>query len=136
MVARGRGGFIVTSSGSALAGTGAVATYSASKAYGSTWPKRSGGSCGTPASLPGRRRPGHGHAGLALASRRRVADAPTGRRPPDRRGVGALDHLAEGGRYLADPGLEFVAGFERRAVDLLSSATTAAIPAEPSRPER
>ena len=33
MVARGRGAFIVTSSGSALAGTGAVATYSASKAY-------------------------------------------------------------------------------------------------------
>ena len=33
MVARGRGAFIVTSSGSALAGTGAVASYSASKAY-------------------------------------------------------------------------------------------------------
>ena len=34
MVARGRGGFVVTSSGSALAGTAAVATYSASKAFG------------------------------------------------------------------------------------------------------
>ena len=33
MVARGRGGLVVTSSGSALAGTASVASYSASKAY-------------------------------------------------------------------------------------------------------
>jgi hypothetical protein len=44
---------------------------------------------------------------------------------------GALDHLGAGGRYLADPGLEVVAGLERRArVDLLSSVTSSLYPSE------
>ena len=44
---------------------------------------------------------------------------------------GALDHLPDGGCYIADPALEVVAGIERRQrVDLLSSATVALYPDE------
>ncbi len=41
----------------------------------------------------------------------------------------ALDHLGDGGCFLADPGLEVVASLERtQRVELLSAATTALYP--------
>jgi hypothetical protein len=41
----------------------------------------------------------------------------------------ALDQLAAGGRFLADPGLELVAGLDRAArVELLSRVTSSLYP--------
>lgn len=131
MVARGRGGFVVTSSGSALAGTAAVASYSASKAYGLNlaeaigWELRDSGVDCLAVVAPTMDTPGW---------RSHTVDEAAMLQPAvDPRVVvdGALDHLAEGGSYLADPALELVAGIERRQrVDLLSSATTALYPDE------
>ena len=131
MVARGRGGFIVTSSGSALAGTAAVASYSASKAYvlnlaeAIGWELRDAGVDCLAVVAPAMDTP---------AWRTRSVDEGAMIQPPtDPRVVveSALDHLPDGGCYLADAGLELVAGIERRQrVDLLSSATVAMYPKE------
>jgi len=126
MVARGRGGFIATSSGSALAGTAAVATYSASKAYvlnlaeAIGWELRGTGVDCQAVVAPAMDTPGW---------RAHPVDPSKLFQPPtDPRTVvdGALDRLGEGGWYLADPGIELVAGLDRRErVDLLSSTTSA-----------
>ena len=131
MVARGRGGFIVTSSGSALAGTAAVATYSASKAFGLNlaeaigWELRDTGVDCLAVVAPSMDTPGW---------RSHPVDEGAMLQPAvDPRVVveGALDHLPEGGSYIGDAGLAMVAGIERRQrVDLLSSATVALYPEE------
>ena len=135
MVARGRGGFVVTSSGSALAGTAAVATYSATKAYGLNlaeaigWELRDTGVDCLAVVAPSMDTPGwRSHA---------VAEEALVQPAVDPRIVveGALDRLADGGAYLADPNLELVAGVDRRQrVDLLSSATVAMYPDEMGAP--
>jgi short-subunit dehydrogenase len=129
MVARGRGGFIVTSSGSALAGTAAVATYSASKAYvlnlaeALGWELRGTGVDCQAVVAPAMDTPGWRSHPVDEAKMLQPAVDP--RVVVD----GALDHLSEGGCYLADPGLEIVAGLERTArVDLLSSVTSSLYP--------
>jgi hypothetical protein len=129
MVGRGRGGFIVTSSGSALAGTGAVATYSASKAYvlnlaeALGWELRGTGVDCQAVVAPAMDTPGWRSRAVDQSKMLQPAVAP--RQVVD----AALDHLGAGGRYLADPGLEIVAGLDRAArVDLLSSATSALYP--------
>jgi len=129
MVARGRGGFLVTSSGSALAGTAAVATYSASKAYvlnlteALGWELRGTGVDCLAVVAPAMDTPGWRSHPLDEAKMLQPAVEP--------RVVveAALDHLPDGGCYLADPGLELVAGLDRAArVDLLSSATSSLYP--------
>jgi short-subunit dehydrogenase len=135
MVARGRGGFIVTSSGSALAGTAAVATYSASKAFGLNlaeaigWELRDSGVDCLAVVAPSMDTPGwRSHPVDEGAMLQPVVD-------PRVVVEGALDHLAAGGCYLADAGLEVVAGIERRQrSDLLSSATVALYPEEMGAP--
>ncbi len=129
MVARGRGGFVVTSSGSALAGTATVATYSASKAYvlnlaeAIGWELRGSGVDALAVVAPAMDTPGWRSHPVDESRMLQPAVAP--RAVVD----AALDHLGEGGCFLADPGLEVVAGMERRArADLLSSATTALYP--------
>jgi short-subunit dehydrogenase len=131
MVGRGRGGFIVTSSGSALAGTAAVASYSATKAFGLNlaeaigWELRDTGVDCLAVVAPSMDTPGwRSH---------EVEEAAMLQPAVDPRVVveGALDHLPDGGCYYADPSLEMVAGIERRQrVDLLSSATSALYPGE------
>ncbi len=129
MVARGRGGFIATSSGSALAGTASVATYSASKAYvlnlaeAIGWELRGSGVDCLAVVAPAMDTPGwRSHP---------VAEDQMLQPAVDPRAVveSALDQLPVGGGYLADPGLELVAGLDRRQqVDLLSQTTTALYP--------
>jgi short-subunit dehydrogenase len=131
MVARGRGGFVVTSSGSALAGTAAVATYSATKAFGLNlaeaigWELRDTGVDCLAVVAPSMDTPGwRSHT---------VAEEALLQPAVDPRIVveGALERLPDGGAYLADPGLELVAGVDRRQrVELLSSATVAMYPDE------
>jgi short-subunit dehydrogenase len=131
MVARGRGAFVVTSSGSALAGTGAVATYSASKAYvvnlaeAIGWELRDSGVVCQAVVAPAMDTPGwRSH---------RVDEDRMPQPAADPRGVvdRALQRLPTGGRYLADAGLEVVAGIEREArVDLLSRVTSSLYPDE------
>jgi uncharacterized protein len=131
LVARGRGGFVVTSSGSALAGTGSVATYSATKAYvlnlaeAIGWEVRDHGVDCLALVAPAMDTPGW---------RSHPIDESKLLQPPaDPRHVvdAALDRLPEGGCFLADPGLEMVAGMDRAArVRLLSEATSAMYPAE------
>jgi short-subunit dehydrogenase len=135
MVARGRGALVVTSSGSALAGTGAVATYSASKAYvlnlaeAIGWELRDSGVVCQAVVAPAMDTPGWRSHAVDEARMHQPAAAP--RVVVD----AALDHLATGGRFLADPGLEFVAGTERAArVELLSSVTSALYPNEYPQP--
>lgn len=129
MVARGRGGFVVTSSGSALAGTACVATYSASKAYvlnlaeALGWELKGTGVDVQAVVAPAMDTPGWRSHPVETANMFQPAIDP--------RGVvdAALDRLPEGGWYLADPGLEFVAGVERgERVDLLSRTTSALYP--------
>ncbi|MEQ1786356.1 MAG: SDR family NAD(P)-dependent oxidoreductase [Acidimicrobiales bacterium] len=135
MVARGRGGLVVTSSGSALAGTGAVATYSASKAYvlnlaeAIGWELRDTGVVCQAVVAPAMDTPGwrshpvdEARMPQPAADPRVVVDA-------------ALDHLRAGGRFLADPGLELVATIDRAArVELLSSVTSSLYPVEYPQP--
>jgi short-subunit dehydrogenase len=131
MVARGRGGFVVTSSGSALAGTAAVASYSASKAFGLNlaeaigWELRDTGVDCLAVVAPSMDTPGwRSHP---------VEEAALLQPAVDPRVVveGALDHLPDGGCHIGDPALEMVAGIERhQRVDLLSSATVALYPKE------
>jgi uncharacterized protein len=131
MVARGRGGFVVTSSGSALAGTGAVATYSASKAFvlnlaeAIGWELRDTGVVCQAVVAPAMDTPGwRSHPVDEARMLQPVAD-------PRAVVESALEHLADGGRFLADPGLDVVAGMERAArVELLSSVTSSLYPAE------
>lgn len=131
MVERGRGGFVVTSSGSALAGTGSVATYSASKAFVLNLAEAIGWEL-------------HGTGVDALAVVAPAMDTPGWRsHPVDERHVlvpavdprivveRALDHLPEGGCLLAGDGLDVVASLDRAArVELLSDATSAMYPLE------
>jgi short-subunit dehydrogenase len=129
MVARGRGGFVATSSGTALAGTAGVALYSGTKAFSVNlmeaigWELQDTGvdtlavvapSMDTPAFRASRPDP-----------ERMLAPAVD----PRSVAAGALDALPEGGRWLADPGLEIAAGVERRdRVDLMSTTTTGMYP--------
>lgn len=129
MVARGRGGFVVTSSGSALAGTGGVGLYSATKAFAVNlveavgWELRDTGVDTLAIVAPAMDTPAF-----------RSWDVDPGRMvspPVDPRTVvaGALDVLPEGGRWLADPGLEVAAALDRRErVDLMGTATTGMYP--------
>ncbi len=131
MVERGRGGFLVTSSGSALAGTGAVASYGATKAFGLNlaeaigWELRGSGVDVAAVVAPAMDTPGwrshpidEAHLLQPVAAPRDVVAA-------------ALDRLGEGGALYGDEGLEVVDGIERRRrVDLLSSATAALYPQE------
>ena len=131
MVRRGRGGFVVTSSGSALAGTGSVATYSASKAYvlnlaeAVGWELRGTGVDALAVVAPAMDTPGwRSHA----VDQDHVAVAPVDPRPVVER---ALDHLPVGGWLLAGEGLDAVAALDRGArVELLSDVTSAMYPHE------
>jgi len=130
MVERGRGGFVVTSSGSALVGTAGVALYSASKAFvlnlaeALGWELRDTGVVTQAVVAPSMSTPAFEASGVDPA--RMVAPA------ADPRDVvrSALDALGEGTCWLADPGLELMAGLDRRkGVDLISAATTSMYPA-------
>lgn len=129
MVERGRGAFVVTSSGSALAGTGGVGLYSATKAFVLSlaeaigWELRDTGvvtqavvapSMATPMFLSN---PVDQSRMMAPIVDPRVVVA------------GALDALGDGTLWLADEGLEFMASVHRReAVGIISEATTAMYP--------
>jgi short-subunit dehydrogenase len=131
MVARGRGGFVATSSGSALGGTASVATYSASKAYvlnlceALGWELRGTGVDCQAVVAPSMDTPGwRSH---RVDARKLVQPAVDPRTVVE----AALDRLPEGGAFLADPGLELVDGIERRQrVDLLSRTTASMYPEE------
>lgn len=131
MVDRGRGGFIVTSSGSALAGTGSVATYSASKAFvlnlaeAVGWELRDTGVDSLAVVAPAMDTPGwRSH---TVDERHVVVPAVDPRIVVER----ALDHLPDGGCLLAGDGLDLVASLDRAArVELLSGATSAMYPDE------
>jgi short-subunit dehydrogenase len=131
MVERGRGGLVVTSSGSALAGTGSVATYSASKAYvlnlaeAVGWELRGTGVDCQAVVAPAMDTPGWRSHPVDVAKMLQPAVEP--RVVVD----AALDRLPEGGALLADPGLEVVARIERaQLVDLMSRATASLYPQE------
>ncbi len=132
MVARGRGGFVVTSSGSALAGTGGVALYSATKAFvlnlaeALAWELRDTGvvaqaligpSMATPMFLS--RPVAQDRMGAPIVEPRSVVAA-------------ALDSLAADGApacWLPDEGLEFMNSIDRReGSTIISDATTAMYP--------
>lgn len=129
MVERGRGGFVVTSSGSALAGVAGVGLYSATKAFTVNlveaigWELRDTGVQTQAVVAPSMETP---------AFRENGADYSRMFAPPvDPRIVvsGALDALPEGGRWLGDEGLEFAAQVPRaERVDMMSQATTAMYP--------
>lgn len=129
MVERGRGGFVATSSGSALAGTGGVALYSATKAFSVNLIEALGweladSSVDTLAVVAPTMDTPMFRSGGADPAR---AFAP----PVDPRVVveGALDALPSGGRWLADEGLAFAAGVDRaERVAMMSIATTAMYP--------
>jgi short-subunit dehydrogenase len=129
MVRRGRGGFVATSSGSALAGTAGVAFYSATKAFivnlveAIGWELRDTGVDLVAVVAPAMDTPAFRASG---ADRDRMQSAPV-----DPRAVvtGALDALPEGGRWLGDPGLEFAAAVSRRErVAMMGGATTGMYP--------
>lgn len=129
MVERGRGGFVVTSSGSALAGTGGVGLYSASKAFvlnlaeAVGWELRDTGVDTQAVIAPSMDTPAFRDHGPDAS--RMMAPAVDPRTVVAR----ALDALGDGGWFLGDEGLEMVAGIERRQrVDIMSSATTAMYP--------
>jgi short-subunit dehydrogenase len=129
MVERGRGGFITTSSGSALCGTAGVGLYSATKAFGVNlieaigWELRETGVKTLAVIAPTMSTPAFNSSGadpdLMLAP---AVD-------PELVVSGALDALPGGGRWLADDGLAFAAGVERsERVDMMSAATTSMYP--------
>jgi len=129
MVARDRGGFVTTSSGSALAGTAGVALYSATKAFSVNlveaigWELKDTGVHSLAILAPSMDTPAF-RAGRADESKMMAP-------PVDPRTVvsAALDDLPRGGRWLADEGLEFAAAVERaERVDMISAATTAMYP--------
>lgn len=129
MVERGRGGFVTTSSGSALAGTAGVALYSATKAFAVNlaeavgWELRDTGVHVQAIVAPSMDTPGFARAG---ADPSKMLVPPVRPRDVIARG---LDALALGGRWLADEGLEFAAAVERRErVDMISEATFAMYP--------
>ena len=129
MVERGRGGFVATSSGSALAGTAGVGLYSATKAFvvnlleAVGWEIRESGVVTQAVVAPSMDTP---------AFRANNADPSRMMAPPvDPRSVvsRALDDLPDGGRWIADEGLEFAAAVPRaERVDMMSAATTAMYP--------
>jgi short-subunit dehydrogenase len=129
LIERGSGGFVATSSGSALAGTAGFALYSATKAFAVNlveaigWEHRDDGIDTLAVIAPSMDTPAFRASGaeseqmLSPAADPRVVV------------VGALDALGEGGRWLADDGLKFAAAVERRErVDMMSEATTAMYP--------
>jgi uncharacterized protein len=129
MVARGRGGFVTTSSGSALAGTAGVGLYSATKAFSVNlveavgWELKDTGVDTLAIVAPSMDTPAF-RAGQADHSRMMA-------QPVDPRTVvaRALDDLPIGGRWLADDGLKFAASVDRTdRVDMISAATTAMYP--------
>lgn len=132
MVGRGRGGLVVTSSGSALCGTGGVGLYSATKAFvlnfaeAVGWELRDTGVVTQAVVAPLMATPG-------LASTPADTDA-AGVPPVDPRIVvaGALGALGTDGApacWYADEGLELVASSDRReAVPFMSATTTAIYP--------
>lgn len=129
MVARGRGGFVATSSGSALAGTAGVGLYSATKAFvvnlveAIGWEIRESGVVTQAVVAPSMDTPAF-RANAADPSRM-MAPAVDPRSVVSR----ALDDLPAGGRWIADEGLEFAAAVPRaERVDMLSAATTAMYP--------
>lgn len=131
MVERGRGGFLVTSSGSALAGTGAVASYSATKAFGLTlaeaigWELRDTGVDVAAVVAPSMDTPGWRSHPVDEDQLLRPVASP--RDVVER----ALDGLPDGGAVYGDASLELVDGIARRQrVDLLSSATASLYPHE------
>jgi short-subunit dehydrogenase len=122
---------VLTSSGSALAGTGSVATYSASKAYvlnlaeAIGWELRGTGVDCQAVVAPAMDTPGWRSHPIDVDKMLQPAVDP--RTVVDL----ALDRLPEGGALLADPGLEVVARIERaQRVDLLSRATASLYPQE------
>ncbi|GJM38109.1 MAG: short-chain dehydrogenase [Acidimicrobiales bacterium] len=129
MVDRGRGGFVVTSSGSALAGVGGVGLYSATKAFTVNlveaigWEIRDSGVHTQAVVAPSMETP-------AFVGHNPDLDAMFAPMVDPRDVVrGALDALPNGGRYLADEGLEFAAQVPRAdRVDMMSQATTAMYP--------
>lgn len=129
MVARGRGAFIVTSSGSALAGTAGVALYSATKAFvlnlaeALGYELRETGVVTQAVVAPSMSTPAFGESG---ADPERMVTPAVDPRDVVR---GALDALGEGTCWLADPGLEFIAGLDRRkSADLISASTMGMYP--------
>jgi short-subunit dehydrogenase len=129
MVERGRGAFVVTSSGSALAGTAGVALYSASKAFvlnlaeALGWELRDTGVVTQAVVAPSMSTPAFDQSGV---DRERMITPAVDPRDVVRR---ALDALGEATCWLADPGLELLAGIDRRkAVDIISAATTRMYP--------
>lgn len=129
MVERGRGGFITTSSGSALCGTAGVGLYSATKAFGVNfieaigWELRESGVKTLAVVAPTMSTPAFNASG---------ADPDLMMAPAVDPAVvvsAALDALPAGGRWLADDGLAFAASVERsERVDMMSSATTGMYP--------
>ena len=124
MAERGRGGFVATSSGSALAGTGCVGLYSASKAFSVNlieaigWELKRSGVDTLALVAPSMDTPAFRSGG---ADYQRMGGPPL-----DPRSVvaAALDALPSGGRWIGDESLRFVANVERAArVDMMSSAT-------------
>jgi len=129
MLARGRGAFVVTSSGSALVGTAGVALYSASKAFvlnlaeALGWELRETGVVTQAVVAPSMHTPAFEASGVDFE---RMAVPAADPRDVVRR---ALDALGEGTCWLADAGLEGMASLDRRqGVDLISAATTRMYP--------
>ena len=126
MAERGRGGFVTTSSGSALAGTACVGLYSATKAFSINlveaigWELKGAGVDALAIVAPSMDTPAFRSSGADYDR--------MGGPPVDPRTVvaPALDALGTGGRWLGDESLEFVATVERSArVEMMGSATAA-----------
>ncbi len=126
MAERGRGGFVTTSSGSALAGTACVGLYSATKAFSINlveaigWELKGAGVDTLAIVAPSMDTPAFRSSGADYDR--------MGGPPVDPRTVvaPALDALGTGGRWLGDEGLEFVATVERAdRVEMMGSATAA-----------
>ena len=129
MVERGRGGFVVTSSGSALAGTAGVALYSATKAFvlnlaeAIGWELKDTGVHTQAVVAPSMATPAFAASG---ADPDRMLSPAVDPRDVVRR---SLDALPDGGWWLADDGLAFASTVERtERVDMMSSATTGMYP--------
>lgn len=126
MAERGRGGFVVTSSGSALAGTAGVGLYSATKAFSINlieaigYELKDAGVDTLAIVAPSMDTPAFRSSG---ADYERMGGPPI---DPRTVVAPALDALDEGGRWLGDDGLKFVATIERAdRVDMMGGATTA-----------